>query len=367
LSSVSQNYELWDTNTFLGVMRDMKADPLYWMQWFPNMAETDPTGYIDFEKMPIAGRKLAPFVLPTGRGKSLYDDNANGFRFKPSYVKAEDQIDPMMPLTRRVGIDQNASQVPVTLTPGQRLNLIRAAMVNSHVTGIRRTWNYMAAVALRDGKITLTGTDYPTTLIDFQRAANHTIVLGAGSRFGDAGVSIVDFFQLVIDRMSTAEFGGVPTRATMGNSVWNVIRKDTEFKEHMDINLRGETITILRGLVPAAGELVFKVGEMTTGGGSGQKIELWVDNSTYQDSVTNAVTRYIGANQILFTGSADAVMGFQAFGAIISRAANWTATPIFAQNWLSPKPQETEFITHESAPLMVPINPNATLLATVLA
>lgn len=367
MAATSQNYELWDTNTFLGVYRDMKADPMYWMQWFPNVAETDATGYIDFEKMPIEGRKLAPFVLPLARGKSIYDDSATAYRFKPAYVKTEDQIDPLMPLTRRVGIDSNASQLPVTLSPGQRLNLIRAAMTASHVRAHNRTRNYMAAVALRDGKITLTGDDYPTTLVDFQRAANHTIVLGAGSRFGEAGVSIVDFFQLVIDRMSTADFGGVPTRATMGGAVWSVIRKDTEFKDHMDVNYRNPTITIDRGLVAPAGELVFKVGEMSIGGGSGQTIELWVDNSTYLDPVTKAVTRYIGNNQILFTGTPAAVNGHQAYGAIISRAAEWRSLPLFGMNWVGPKPLEVEYITHDSAPLMVPVNPNATLLATVLA
>jgi hypothetical protein len=367
MAAESQNYELWDTNTFLGVMRDMKADPLYWLGWFTNQAETDATGYIDFEKMPIEGRKLAPFVLPLARGKSIYDDSATGYRFKPAYVKTEDQIDPLMPLTRRVGIDANASQVPTNLSPGQRLNLIRAAMTQAHVNAIRRTWNYMAAVALRDGKITLTGEDYPTTLVDFQRAANHTITLGAGSRFGDAGVSIVDFFQLVIDRMSTADFGGVPTRATMGGDVWNVLRKDAEFKEHLDTNYRNPTMTITRGLVSPAGEMVFKVGEMMVGGGSGQMIELWVDNSTYLDPVTKVSTRYIGAKQILFTASPDKVMGFQAFGAIIDRSANWTATPIFPKNWVTQGDVEVEYITHKSAPLMVPINPNATLLANVLA
>jgi hypothetical protein len=367
MAATSQNYELWDTNTFLGVMRDMKADPLYWMNWFPNTVETDATGYIDFEKMPIEGRKLAPFVMPLARGKSIYEDTATATRFKPAYVKTEDQIDPLMPLTRRVGIDSNGSQVPVTLSPSQRLNLIRLAMTRAHVNAHNRTWNYMAAIALRDGKITLTGDDYPTTLVDFQRAANHTIVLGVAARFGDAGVSIVDFFQLVLDRMTSADFGGVPTRATMGGSVWNVMRKDAEILNHLSTQITGGSINVIRGLVPGAGEKTFKVGDMFIGGGSGQSIELWVDNLEYLDPVTKASTRYIGANQILFTGSPEAVNGHRAYGAIISRSAEWANLPIFGMNWLSAKPIEVEYITHDSAPLMVPINPNATLLATVLA
>lgn len=360
----SQNYELWETNDFLGVYRDIQSDPMYWTQWFQNETLSDDE-WIDFEKMPIRNRTIAPFVLPMGRGKSVYSDTGTAYRFKPAYAKVEDRIDPLMPLTRRVGIDPNASQMMSRVTPAQRLNLIRAAISQQHVDSINRLFNYMAAVSLRDGKITLTGPEYPTVEVNFQRAANHTVTLASGSRFGDSGVSIVDFFQLVLDRMTNAQFGAVPVRATMGGGVWNVIRKDPEFQKQMDLNFRGANITIERALV--SGETVFKVGEMGVGGVSGQIIELWVDNSTYNDPTTGAATRYIGNHQLLFTGTAQAVNGFQAFGQIIDRAANWEPMRIFPKNWLSHGEIEVEYITHKTAPLFVPINPNATLLANVIA
>lgn len=364
MSSQTQNLELWDTSRFLGVFRDMKQDPLYWMQWFPyELRSTDE--WIDFEKMPVQGRKLAPFVMPLARGASVYEDTGTGFRFKPAYIKLEDQIDPLMPLRRRVGIDSNMSQMPVQLSPAQRLVLIRAAIAESHVRAIQRTWNYMCATVLRDGKITLTGENYPTTLVDFRRASGHTISLTSGNRFGDVGVSIVDFFQVVVNTMSNADFGGVPVRATMGGAVWNVMRKDEEILKHLDKNLAGGNIRVERGLVGA--DLVFKVGEMTIGGSSGQVIELWVDNSTYLDPNTGAVTRYIGNHQILFTGTADAISGTRAYGRIIDKAANWEALPIFPKNWETVGDVTVENITHKSAPLFVPLNPNATLLANVLA
>lgn len=360
----SQHYELWDTNRFLGVFRDVKVDPLYWLQWYPNeIRSTDE--WIDFEKMPIKGRKLAPFVMPLGRGKPVWEDTGTHFRFKPAYVKVEDQIDPLMPLVRRVGIDANMSQMPVQLTPMQRLDLIRAAMFAAHTDSIHRRWNWMAATALRDGQITISGENYPTVTLDFKRAANHTVTLTAGNRFGESGVSIVDFFQLVVDRMATADFGGVPVRATMGGGVWAVMRKDAEFRDHMDVNIRGGNITIERGLV--TGDPVFKVGEMSIGGGSGQTIELWVDNSTYVDPDTGVATRYIGNHQILFTSTVDAIMGVRAFGRIIDRAAEYEALPIFPKNWLSAGDVQVEYLTSKSAPLFVPINPNATLLANVIA
>ncbi|UVK46824.1 major capsid protein [Mesorhizobium sp. AR07] len=365
MPSNSQNYELWDTNTFLGVFRDIKPDPLYWADMFAYELRSN-TEWIDFEKLPIQGRKLAPFVMPLARGASVYDDSGKGFRFKPAYTKVEDQIDPLMPLIRRVGIDQNMTQMPVQLSPAQRLVLIRAAMAESHVRAIHRRWNWMAATSLRDGKCTISGPNYPTTLIDFQRAAGHTITLTGGNRFGDSGVSIVDFVQGVVDTMGQADFGGVPVRATMGGGVWGVMRKDPEFLKHMDVMTRGGNITYERGLV-ASKELVYKVGEMLLGGGSGQSIELWVDNSTYIDPDTGAATRYIGNSQILFTAVPEAIGGTRAYGRIIDRAANWEALPIFPKNWVTMDDVQVEFITHKSAPLYVPVNPNATLLGNVIA
>jgi hypothetical protein len=360
-----QPFELWETSRFLGVFRAVEADPLYWMNWFQNEIRSDDE-YIDFEKMPIEGRKLAPFVLPLGKGASIFDDKATHFRFKPAYVKLEDRVDPLMPLTRRVGIDADATQ-PVKLSPMERLDLIKAAMTATHVRGIRRTWNYMAAVALRDGQITLSGKDYPTTLVDFRRDASHTITLGAGDRLGDSGVSSVDFFQMVLDTMTSSEFGAVPTRATMGGGVWAVLRKDEEFMKHMDTNLSGGNIRIERGLVPGAGEKVFKVGEMTIGGSSGQVIELWVDNSTFQHPETGVESRYIGSHQIVFTGSPEAVNGYRAFGRIIDRAADYEPLPIFPKNWVQQGDVDVEHISHKSAPLMVPFNANSTALANAVA
>lgn len=363
----SQNYELWETNRFLGVFRDRKPDPLYWTQWYQTEILSG-DDYIDFEKMPILGRKIAPLVMPLARGKPIYEDRATAYRFKPAYVKMEDQIDPLMPLTRRVGIDSNASQ-PLSLnalTPEQRLTLIRAAITRSHLDAYDRRLNMMGALALRDGAITLTGENYPTTQLDFQRAANHTITLTAGDRFGDAGVSILDFFQLVIDRMSTAEFGAVPVRATMGGGVWKILRKDPEILEYLDLQMRGAgDVRVERSLV--TGDPVFKVGELLIGGGSGGVIELWVDNSTYIDPVDNVSKRYIGNHQMLFTGTAQAVNGIQAFGRIIDRAARWEPMRIFPKNWVSQGDLEVEYITHKGAPVLVPMNPNATLLANVIA
>lgn len=356
-------YELWNTRRSLGVFRDVEPTYKYWTPMFQNeFRSTDE--YIDFEKLPRVGRKLAAFAMPLARGKSVYDDSAKLYRFKPGYVKVEDEIDPLMPLTKRAGIDRSIIE-PEAITPMQRLSLIRTAMTIWAVQAIERRWDWMAAKAIIDGQVTLSGENYPTTLVDFGRAAGHTQVLGSGQRYGDSGVSIVDHFQSVMDTVNDAEFGGMVVRVTMGSAVWAIARKDTEFRDHMDTQISGGTIKIDRGLVSS--DKVFKVGEMQVGGASGATVELWVNNDTFIDPDTGAETRFVGTKEVVFTCSPAAINGFQCFGRIIDRAANYEALPIFPSNWIQPGDPAVEYLTHKSAPLFVPINANATFKSTVLA
>ena len=359
-------YELWDTRRLLGVMRDVKAEANFFSQFFPTEFRSDDE-YIDFEKLPILDRKLAPFAMPEARGGAIYNDSVKTFRFKPAYVKVEDAIDPRMPLTKRAGIDASMLEYP-TLSPMQRLALIKAQMASQQVLAVQRTWEWLAARAIIDGQVTLTGQDYPTTVVNFQRDAGHTVTLTSGNRWGDNGVSIVSSIQTWLDTMNNAEFGALPTKMLMGGDVWNVLRKDAEFKEHLDTNYRNPTMTIERGLVTGGpnGSKVFKVGEMLVGGAGGASIELWVYNETYKDSA-GANVRYLGAKEIVLLGPVDSVMGHRCFGVIVDRMAQYQPLPIFPANWVQGNNPQTEFVGHTSSPLMVPIAPNATFKATVVA
>lgn len=355
-------YDLWNTRKLLGVFRATEPAPTYWIDAYQNQILVEDE-YIDFEKLPVPSRKLAAFALPLARGKSVYDDRARTYRVKPAYIKLDDEVDPLKPLRMQPGIDASMLEGD-KMDPMRRTELLKAAIAVAHRRAYDLRLDWMAAKATIDGKITLTGEDYPTTLVDFGRSADHTIVLGAGERFGDANVSAFDFFQEVVDLMSDAEFGGVPVKATMGGSVWAYLRGDAEFLAHMDKDIRGERITIERGLT--AGK-IFKVGEMLVGGASGQKIELWVNNEVYIDPETGASTRYLGAKDIVFEAAPDALEGYRCFGRIIDKDARYAAVPIFPKNYTQQVGDITvERVSHKSAPLILPVNPDATLKATVL-
>jgi Phage major capsid protein E len=348
-------YELWDTRYALGMMRATKPETWQFGEYFTRQIATE-SEWIDFEKLPIPSRKLAAFVKPMGRGTSIYTDSSSTKRFKPANVVVEEQIDPFRLLSTAPGIDSMLD--PMSISPMQRRNLLRAEMTSQAMTAIERRWEWMRAKAIIDGKVTVVYESGESVLVDFGRAAGHTETLTSGNRFGDSGISFMDKVQAIIDTMTNAEFGGIPQKITMGGSVWSVVKKDPELLAAMEFEKQRTDVNIERGLIGSTGK-VFKVGTISVGGPSGQTIELWVNNETYRDN-SGAEQRYLGAKDMVVTASPAAIMGIQCFGRIVDMDAEFKALPIFPKNFIKGDRVKTEHLSFESAPLMVPVNPDAT-------
>lgn len=364
--ATSSPYEIWQQHTLLGVMRDVRAEDWYFGQFFTRqMRSTDE--YIDFEKLPIRSRKLAPFVKPLGRGTSVYSDSAKTYRFKPAYVIVEETIDPLRPLTFAPGIDRSMLD-PNKLTPTQRRAILKAEMTAEAIKSIERRWEWLKARAIIDGAVTITYQDGQSFSVDFQRAAGHTEVLTAGNYWGDTGVSIMGHIQTILDTMNNAEFGAAPTRITMGGALAKVVRADAEILKHMDLNIAGGTATVTRGLVSGGtnGGKIYKFGELRVGGASGAVIELWVNDETYENA-SGVATRYLGQYEAVFTGPAESIMGYECFGRIVDQAADYQALPIFPKNFETGDDVKVEHLSFKSSPLMVPLGANATYKLTAKA
>lgn len=365
--ATSNPYELWQRSKLLGVMRDVRSETWQFGDYFTQTFLSNEE-YIDFEKIPLRGRKLAPYVMPKGRGLSVYSDSQIAYRFKPANVVVEEPIDDDKGLTFEAGIDQSMIHTDLQLTdPMVRRELLKASMTAEAVLSIQRRWEQQRAEVLRTGALTITYLSGESFTLNFQRASGHTETLTSGNRFGDSGVSILDTIQRILDTMNNAAFGGIPVKIVMGGGVWAVMRKDAEFKAAMDAFRPYGAINIERGLVSGGpnGGKVFKVGEIGVGGNSGAQIDLWVNNETYD--VNGSQVRYIPTNQMLFLSTPQAIMGYQCFGRIKDIDAEFQAVPIFPKNFVTGDRVKTENLSFESAPLMVPVNPNATYLLTPIA
>lgn len=351
-------YNIWDQRKTLGVMRETRPEPRPFSRFFTR-AFPSTTEWIDFEKLPVKGRRLAPFVKPLGQGRGIYSDKARGFRFKPANVVIDEAVDPLRPLTYQPGIDYSMFDVN-KLTPMQRLDLLKAAMTADALDAIERRKEWMRARAIIDGKVVCSYEDGDVVEVDFRRAAGHTETLTSGNRFGDSGVSIMDKLQAIGDTMNDAEFGGMYTSIEMGGLVWARMRKDTEILANMDKFRAVGGVVLERGItVSGDGSKRFKVGEITLGGASGQTVELFVNNETFEAD-NGAQTRYLAANAMSFTSTPEAIMGFDCYGMIVDRDAEYQALPVFPKNYLKGDRVKVEHLSFEAAPLPVPVNPNAT-------
>lgn len=345
-----QNYDLWDTHTLLGVFRETDEVPSYWLDLLFGAEFTSTDEYIDFERIPNVGRKLAPFVAPLAQGRAIYSEGSRVARFKPAYIKPSDPITPNRALSRRPG----TLLAPDSMGPMQRYNAIKADIIAYHRVAIERRWEWLAAKAIIDGKVKITGKDYPETEVDFGRAANQTIGLATAEKWGAEGVSILDDIQSWMDLMHRAEFGGAPNRLTIGTDVWGVMRKDAEIKDQMDTRYRGNDVEIRTGLI--------STGEARFVGTLGAALDVYVYNDYYTEG--GVVTPFMSPKDVVLTGPN--VQGVRCFGAIQDVHAQFQALSVFPRNYIVDGDVAIEQIVTQSAPLMVPVNPNATLKATVL-
>lgn len=365
----SNPYELWDLHKSIGVMRDVLPAFTFFTDLYTRQVNSTDE-YIDFEKLPYINRKLAPLVMPYGTGKPIYTDRSTAYRFKPAYVKVKDAVDPTRALSKIPGIDPMLA--PVTMGPMQRREALKVNMTVQAVHTIQRRWEWMAAQAAIYGKVTLTGEEYPTQTVDFLRNADQTVVLAAGSRWGDSGVSILDFLQAAADKMiyptnnsdGTGGFGGFPVQLLVGSTAWQAMRNDAQIKDLMNKFYPETGTEIQRGF--RRSEKVVKVGDLGFGGTSGVTVEVILYRDSYVDD-SGVEQLLLQPNQALLVSSPEALQGHRCYGAIVDPFHQYQSLDIAARNWMETGDPAVEYLLHQSAPLFVPVNPNATYLATVTA
>lgn len=348
---------IYDSRTLLGVFWAddyMEPPSNYWLStFFPDQIDFT-TEEVDFGKIYSDVRKLAPLVVPTAQGKPIYTAAERRMLVRPAYVKPKDPVSASRMIRRAAGIGDLTRAQP--LTPQQRYDAIVADVVKQHRRAIERRWEWMAAEAILYGSITLEDEAYPRTVVDFERQADLSITLTNGNRWGDNGVSIMSSIESFRKLVRTAPFGGVTNRLTVGGDVWDEMRESTEIRELLNANYRlNNNVSLNMGLRDDL--QVEYVGKLSG------TLEVYVYSDYYQDT-TGAAVPFMSPKDILLSGPN--VRGVRAFGAIQDKSAQLQALPVFGKMWDEQDPSVT-YIMHQSAPLMVPVNPNNTLRARVVA
>lgn len=338
----------YDTHTMIAVQEKQTSLSKYWLSLcFPNQINFE-TEYIDFDIVDKNGKRVAPFVSPLVQGQVMSRDGYTTKRYKPAYVKPKDVVDFSKVLTRRAGEAYTGE-----LSPQQRHDAVIAELLASQKEMIENRWELMAASAVIDGSITVSGDNYPTVSISFGRDGTHTVTKGLGTRWNEAGVDPIADLKTYANRVLKNSGQGV-TRVTMGVDAYEAFYANPKVKDQLDMTYRG-TAADLNGVQNTiyGAERQGRIGNF----------EIWTYSDTYENDAGSEVD-VLDPKAIVLTSPA--LNGVRAFGAIMDKRAGFKALSMFPKMWDEEDPSVTYLMT-QSAPLMFPKQPNGSLKATVLA
>lgn len=336
----------YETHDLIKVVTTFRSPTSYWLELAFPTAYNSQDEFIDFDIVD-EGRRLAPFVAPTAQGVPMKQDGYSTRKFKPAYSKMKDMVDPSRLLKRRAG-----EAFAGNLTPAQREQAIIADILRTHRNAIERRWEWMAAEAVINGAVTVKGDNYPEVSVSFGRAGTNTKALTGGTRWSETTAKPLEDIENWMTEMHQL-CGYTPSRITMGLAAWRSFIKHADVKAMLETR-RGSQNTIETG--PGMGLPFQKRGELDSSG-----LEIWTYNDIYENDAGVAQS-FLNTDTIVLTSPA--IEGVRAFGAIMDRKAQYQAVPFFPKMYESEDPSGL-FLLTQSAPLMIPTRPNASMSVKV--
>jgi hypothetical protein len=334
---------LYDTTTLLQTLNIVRQPaPAFWLNFFPTTLTFD-TEDIAFDKVYTDRRKLAPFVVPNIQGRVMSTTGYESKYFRPAYVKPKHVINPSMVLPRRAGEALGTG----SLSLQQRKDAVVASLLLDHDSLHQNRQEWLAAKAIIDGKVTIAGEDYPSTLVDFRRNAALTITLSGSARWDQSGAAPMTDLKaarLVANPLSGARI----TTHIFGGDAWDAFTTKVDLKEQMNRNYGGLETKVTR-LVDGYEGMEF-MGTIQGLDGAG-RIDAYVNTSKYIDPETGAEDFYL--NQKTVVGVSEAVGGVRCFGAIKDFDAELKAMEVFYKTYKVEDPS-AEYLLSQSAPLWSP-------------
>lgn len=337
--------DLFSTNRLTAIVPSLWTPPQFLLSTFFPGLQTETSEEIHFD-VDSDVRGLAPFVSPVVEGQIMTNRGFTTKTFKPAYVKPKNIWDPNKALKRWKG-----EQIGGSLSPEER----RIAQVNEILrdqkTLILRRMEWMAAQALIGGSITVSGDKYPTQVVSFGRDNTLTVTKDAAAEWGDAGINPLTDLQTWAETVYNLS-GSYPRTVVMDSKAWALFKEDDNVKSRLTLQRAlGQMPTMQQDAAgPEGGN--YK--------GSIDNFDIWVYVGSYKDDA-GTVTKYLADYTVLMVGD---IMGYKAYGAIMDEAAGLQALEMFSKSWVEEDPP-LRFIMTQSAPLVVPYRPNASMAITV--
>lgn len=362
--------ELWTPHELFMLREDERNTPLpsWFLDTFFTQTYFSQDDEIRFGDLPETDRYLAPFVLPYEQGKPLARRRSEKISaFAPPYIKLKNAVRPEDA--------KNLTPSEIFRNGGRRPSLIErfdarvAQLTYDHLRAIRLREIWMAARGFIDGKVQIDydrdqGADNPSVLLDFGRDPGHTIVK-TGGYWDDPDADILGDVEAWMTRQYLANGGGSASMLVVGAQVAPVFRKNKAIKEALDTNFRGNnSVEIDLGILRTERPLN-RIGQLANG------LEVYTYKDTIDipngDGTKTKVDLFNEKDVLLIAPGAN---GVRAYGAIYDVDAidsgEALSTDIFGKMFKTQDPGEL-YVMHQSSPLPIPLYPNRTLKARVLA
>lgn len=341
----------YDTRTLIGVINQLRSPISFWLQFFPKQINFT-TMDIQFD-MVSPHYRLAPFVAPNVQGRVMKRFGHTAKTFRPAYVKPKHPVDPSQGLARMAG----EALATGSLTPAQRIDAIVTENLQTQKDMIQRRWEWMAAKAIIDSAVTVAGDDYPTQTVLFGRDAALSTTLLTTARWSQAGTShpLVDLGasrKKVFDLSSA----GI-TRLVFGTDAWDLFANHADVTPLLSTLNRGSDTEYNRA-IPEGTPYEYR-GKISGQNGLGV-LELYTYSETYEDE-NGAMQPFMDSYTVVGVGPG--VQGVRCFGAIMD-LDSMQAVDMFPKSWTEQDPS-VRYVMTQSAPLMVPAQPNSSFVIHV--
>lgn len=345
-----------DTVELQGIIRVQDNITEFWLSLFQrqiNFTQQE----IQFDLVTDGTRELAPFVSPNVQGRVLRDKGYNTKTFRPAYIKAKHVVDPTKAIARRPGEAITGEQ-----TLQQRFDAAVADNGAKQKKMIQNRWEWMAARAVIDGAVTVTGEDYPTVTVDFGRDPSLTGTLLGTARWGLLSANPLKDIELYRRRVQRLASSSI-TRLVFGLDAWDKFASNPKVQKLLDSRIRGSD-TVFNRAIPEGVPFEYRGSLQGQGGMGSLELYTYSDFYTVVDPVTGAKTQVDFMDSNVVVGLGPGLDGVRCFGAIMDKKAGLASTDMFPKVWDQEDPSVTYMMT-QSAPLMVPTQPNASFTLNV--
>ena len=335
--------DIFSIGVLARVIAELPAPAPFILNSFFTAMQTETSEEIHFD-VENGRRRLAPFVAPIVAGKVVQSKGFVTKTFKPAYIKDKRVFDSSRPFKRAIG-----ERIGGELSPAQRLQALLATDLQDQLEMLARRQEVMAVEALRTGKVTVKGDQYPTVVVDFGRHTDLTVELTAGDRWGEAGVDPLEDVQKWSMGV-TQHSGAAGNTLIMDVKAWQLFSAAPSVQKLLD-RFRGAD-KLNATVTGEGGRYMGNIGDF----------DIWVYAGWYEDPDSGSLTPYLPDNTVLIT-SPD-LEGTRAYGAIRDEESGFQAMPYFSKSWVEKDPA-VRLLLLQSAPLPVPYRVNASMSAKV--